>query len=157
MKNIVALIIALLFSAACFAQQKTAVIFVNPATVATPKGYSQVAVVDLGSSKMLTLSGQVGLDKSGKLAGNGDIAAQIEQTFANIKAIVESQGGSMGDVIKLNYYLLDVANIQTVRSIRDKFIDVNHPPASTLVQVSKLFRDDILVEIEATAVISKRP
>jgi 2-iminobutanoate/2-iminopropanoate deaminase len=157
MKNIFSLIMALLFSTACFAQQKTTVTLVNPEAVATPKGYSHVAVIDLGTSRMLILSGQVGLDKAGKLAGIGDVAAQIEQTFANIKAIVESQGGTMGDVVKLSYYLLDVANIQTLRTIRDKYINVNHPPASTLVQVSKLFRDDVLVEIEATAVIPKKP
>ncbi len=148
---------ALLLSTACFAQQKATVTLVNPAVVATPKGYSHVAVIDLGTSKMLILSGQVPLDKDGALVGKGDAAKQIEQTFANIKAIVESQGGTMGDVVKLGYYLLDVANIQTLRNIRDKYIDVNHPPASTLVQVSKLFRDDVLVEIEATAVITKKP
>jgi 2-iminobutanoate/2-iminopropanoate deaminase len=156
MKRLLPLVI-LFLSTACFAQQKTTVSFVNPPAVVTPKGYSQVSVIDMGTSKMLILSGQVGLDKGGKLVGNGDVAAQIEQTFANIKTIVESQGGSMANVVKLNYYLLDVANIQTLRAIRDKFIDVNHPPASTLVQVSKLFRDDILVEIEATAVIPKKP
>jgi len=43
-----------------------------------------------------------------------------------------------------------------LRSIRDKFVNTTHPPASTLVQVSKLFRDDILIEIEATAVIPKK-
>jgi 2-iminobutanoate/2-iminopropanoate deaminase len=156
MKRLLPLVI-LFLSTACFAQQKTTVSFVNPPTVAPPKGYSQVAVIDMGTSKMLMLSGQVGLDKDGKLVGNGDVAKQIEQTFSNIKAIVESQGGTMGNVVKLNYYLLDVANIQTLRTIRDKFIDVNHPPASTLVQVSKLFREDVLVEIEATAVIPKKP
>ena len=156
MKRLIPIIIAL-FSVPCFAQQKTTVSFVNPPTVATPKGYSHIAVIDMGASKMLILSGQVGLDKDGKLVGNGDVAGQIEQTFANIKAIIESQGGNMSNVVKLNYYLLDVANIQTLRAIRDKFIDVNHSPASTLVQVSKLFRDDVLVEIEATAVIPKKP
>ncbi|RWY51017.1 RidA family protein [Mucilaginibacter gilvus] len=156
MKRLIPLIIVL-FSTACLAQQKTTVELVNPATVVTPKGYSQLAVLDLGASKMLILSGQVALDKDGNLNGKGDIAKQIEQTFANIKAIIESQGGAMANVVKLNYYLLDVANIQTLRAIRDKFIDVNHPPASTLVQVSKLFREDILVEIEATAVIPNKP
>ncbi|OOQ59397.1 endoribonuclease L-PSP [Mucilaginibacter pedocola] len=144
-----------MFSTTCFAQQKVVATLENPPAVVTPKGYSQVAVIDMGNSYMLLLSGQVALDKSGQLVGKGDVAAQIEQTFANIKAIVESKGGTMANVVKLNYYLIDVANIQTVRAIRDKYIDVNHPPASTLVQVSKLFRDDVLVEIEATAVIPK--
>ncbi|MBD1367058.1 RidA family protein [Mucilaginibacter sp. ZT4R22] len=156
MKRFLPLII-LFVSTACFAQQKSPVTFVNPPGVVTPKGYSQLVVIDMGTSKMLILSGQVGLDKDGALIGKGDVAKQIEQTFANIKAIVESQGGTMGDIVKLNFYLLDVANIQTLRNIRDKFINANHPPASTLVQVSKLFREDILVEIEATAVIPKKP
>jgi enamine deaminase RidA (YjgF/YER057c/UK114 family) len=62
----------------------------------------------------------------------------------------------MNDVVKLNYYMLDASQVQVIRNIRDKFVNVSHPPASTLVQVSKLFRNDILVEIEATAVIRKK-
>ena len=62
----------------------------------------------------------------------------------------------LNDLIKINYYLLDVNQIQTVRDIRNKYINTKSPPASTLVQVSKLFRDDILIEIEATAIIPKK-
>lgn len=145
----------LLISSAGFAQT-SGVAFINPSSVSTPKGYSQAVTIDLGKSTMLILSGQVAFDKEGHLVGKDDIAAQIQQVFTNIKNIVEAAGGSMKDVVKLNYYMTDVSQVQALRNIRDKFVNTSQPPASTLVQVSKLFRDDILVEIEATAVIPKK-
>ncbi|SEM60594.1 Enamine deaminase RidA, house cleaning of reactive enamine intermediates, YjgF/YER057c/UK114 family [Mucilaginibacter gossypiicola] len=156
MKKILYLI---LFSAssACFAQEVNKdVTFLNPATVGKPFGYSHAVIVDLGKSKMVIMSGQVGLDKDGKLAGNGDLANQTEQIFTNIKNIVEAAGGTMNDIVELNYYLMDASQVQLVRGIRDKFVNTKQPPASTLVQVSKLFRDDILIEIKATAIIRKK-
>ena len=132
------------------------VTFSNPTSVAPAKGYSHAAVIDLGTSRMLVISGQVGLDKQGNVIGKDDIALQTEQVFKNIKAIVEDAGGTMNHLIKLSYFLRDVKQIQSVRDIRNRFINVAQPPASTLVEVSHLFRDDILIEIEATAVIPKR-
>ena len=128
---------------------------INPATVSTPRGYSHAAVIDLGNCKMVILSGQVALDPKGELVGKGDIAKQTEQIFQNIKNIVEAAGGNMGHLVKLGYFTTDVLNIQAIRNIRDQFINTKKPPASTLVQVSKLFRDDLLIEIEATAIIPK--
>lgn len=129
--------------------------FMNPATVPAAKGYSQAAEIDLGTSKMLLISGQVSFDKTGELVGKLDFTKQAEQAFINIKNIVEAAGGSMNDLVKLNFYLLDTAHIVELRKVRDQFINTVTPPTSTLVQVSKLFRDDVLVEIEATAVIAK--
>ncbi|MDB5128484.1 RidA family protein [Mucilaginibacter sp.] len=105
---------------------------------------------------MIILSGQVALNESGDLIGKGDIVKQTEQVFANIKRIIEDAGGNMNNVVKLTYYLKDVSKIQQVRDVRDKYINTKTPPASTLVEVSNLFRDDILIEIEATAVIAKK-
>lgn len=65
-------------------------------------------------------------------------------------------GARMSDVIKLNYYVTDISQIQTVRNVRDKYINTSNPPTSTLVEVNKLFRDDVMIEIEATIVRSKR-
>lgn len=127
----------------------------NPAAVATPKGYSQAAVIDLGASKMVILSGQVPLDKQGQLVGAGDIGKQTEQVFQNIKGIVEELGGNMSNVVKLGYFITDISGLQSMRTIRDKYINTAQPPASTLVQVNKLFRDDVMIEVEATAIIPK--
>jgi 2-iminobutanoate/2-iminopropanoate deaminase len=59
--------------------------------------------------------------------------------------------------VKLNYFLVDVTNVASVRSIRDEFVDTDHPPASTLVEVSRLFRDDVLIEIDAVAAVEDMP
>ena len=137
----------------CLAQTSSSTVkFVNP----TPAGYSQSVEIDLGTVRMITISGQVPLDKQGKTVGKGDLAKQLEQTFQNIKTIVEETGGTMGDVVKLTYFLKDISQIQLVREVRNRFINVQNPPASTAVEVSGLFREDILVEIEATAIVPKK-
>lgn len=156
MKKLV-LIPALLIAMAGSSQTQNATVqLVNPSSVAVPKGYSQAAVIDLGSSTMVIMSGQVPLDKEGKLVGKDDINQQAQQVFRNIKNIVEEMGGTMNDIVKLTYLLTDLTQIQSIRSIRDQYINMQKPPASTLAQVSKLFRDDVLIEIEATAVIPKK-
>lgn len=156
MKKIVLISTLLLAVVAGFSQDNKSIVqLVNPQGVAAPRGYSQAAIIDLGNCTMVIMSGQVALDKDGNLAGKDDIGKQTEQVFTNIKNIVESAGGSMKDVIKLGYFTTDVSQLQNIRNARDKFIDIQHPPASTLVQVSRLFREDILIEIEATAIIAK--
>lgn len=154
MKNI--LILALLFAATgSFAQTNTTQ-FINPSTLSAPKGYSHAAVIDLGTCTMVIMSGQVPLDSAGNLVGKGDFEAQAQQVFTNIKKLVTAAGGSMDNIVKLGYFVFDVSQLQALRSVRDKFVNVLHPPASTLVQVSKLFRDDVLLEVEATAIIPKK-
>jgi 2-iminobutanoate/2-iminopropanoate deaminase len=54
--------------------------------------------------------------------------------------------------VKLNYFLRDVSQIALVREIRNEYVDIARPPASTLVEVSGLFRDDVLIEIDAVAI-----
>lgn len=128
----------------------------NPVTVAAPRGYSHAALIDLGTCKMLILSGQVAFDDKGNLSGAGDYEKQTEQIFTNIKHIVESAGGTLDNLVKLGVYMRDVGQIQKFRTARDRFVNTKNPPASTLVEVSKLFRDDVLIEIGATAIIPKK-
>lgn len=140
----------------CFTAFAQTVTLKNPQGVATPKGYSHAAEIDLGKSKMLIISGQVALDAEGKVVGMNNFEQQADQVFKNIKTIVESSGGTMNDVVKFTFYLRDVSNIVKVREVRDRYVNTASPPASTLVEVSDLFRDEFLLEIEATAVIPKK-
>lgn len=150
-------ILAILVALASQSKSQSApnVQLINPATVATPRGYSHAAIVDLGNCKMVIMSGQVALDPKGNLVGPNDIAKQTEQVFRNIKSIVEAAGGNMNHLVKLGYFTTDVSRIQELRTVRDQFVNVKTPPASTLVQINKLFREDVLIEIEATAIIPK--
>jgi reactive intermediate/imine deaminase len=125
-----------------------------PETMPKSVGYSQVAVVTGG--KIVFISGQVALDKSGNVVGKDDFRAQVQQVFENLKAAVEAAGGDFNDVIKLNSYVLDFSHLKEFREVRDKYINLKNPPASTAVQVSGLFRPEFLVEIEAVAVVKKK-
>ncbi len=129
---------------------------VNPGSVATPKGYSHTAQIDLGNATMLLIAGQVPLDKEGNLVGKDDMTRQTEQVFTNIKNIIEEAGGNMNHLAKITIFIRDVNKIQMVRDVRDKFVNTKTPPVSTLVEVSRLYREDVLIEIEATAIIPKK-
>lgn len=129
--------------------------FSNPTTLPTPRGYSQLVEIDLGATRMIIISGQVALDSTGNIVGKDDPKRQFEQIFHNLRAAVESVHGTMNNVVKLTYYLRDVAHLPIVREVRDKYINVQQPPTSTAVEVSNLFRSDCLGEIEATVIIPK--
>jgi enamine deaminase RidA (YjgF/YER057c/UK114 family) len=117
-------------------------------------GYSQLAIVTGGT--VVFIAGQVALDRSGNVVGENDYRAQIQQVFENLRAALEAAGGTLHDVIKLNTYLLDVSHLAEFREVRDRYIDLENPPASTAIQVPRLFRPEFLVEIEAVAVVPER-
>jgi enamine deaminase RidA (YjgF/YER057c/UK114 family) len=105
---------------------------------------------------MVFVSGQVALDSAGRLVGPGDVRAQTRQTFENLRRALAAAGATFADVVKLTYYVLDAGQVGVVRAERDRFVNVAAPPASTLVEVRRLFRDDLLIEVEAVAVV-RRP
>jgi enamine deaminase RidA (YjgF/YER057c/UK114 family) len=125
-----------------------------PETMPKSVGYSQVAIVRGGL--IVFIAGQVALDKAGSVVGKDDFHAQVQQVFENLKFALESAGGSFKDVIKLNSYFIDLGNAPDFRKVRDQYINVEKPPASTAVQVPRLFRPEFLIEIEATAVVKDR-
>ena len=124
--------------------------FLSPKTMSPPFGYSHV--VDAPAGRIIYISGQVPLNTDGELVGEGDFEAQARQVFANLSAALEAAGAGWSDVVKLNYFLTEIGQLTTVRTIRDEYVDTERPPASTLVQVSALFRPEALVEIEAVAI-----
>ena len=121
-----------------------------PDGLAPPNGYSHV--VSAPVDRIVFVSGQVPLDADGELVGAGDVAAQARQVFANLTRALDAAGATWRDVVKLGYFVRDVGEMDAVRSVRNEFIDTERPPASTLVEVSSLFRDDVLVEVDAVAV-----
>lgn len=125
-----------------------------PNTMPKSVGYSQVATVTGGT--LVFISGQVALDVSGNLIGKDDFRTQVQQVFQNLKAAIEAVGGTFDDVVKLNSYLVDLSpsHLAAFREIRDQYVNVKNPPASTAVQVQGLFRAEFLVEVEAVAVVN---
>jgi enamine deaminase RidA (YjgF/YER057c/UK114 family) len=128
--------------------------FLSPKTLTPPVGYSHIAKVRGGTT--VYLAGQVSSDASGQLIGEGNFEAQAEQVFKNLKTAVEAAGGTMADIVKLNIYLVaevPPGDVPKLRAIRDRYVNVQSPPASTLVVVTRLARPGWLVEIEAVAVV----
>ena len=132
-------------------QSESAVRFVKSESLPPSPGYSQA--VEIRRGRIIYIAGQVALDRSGKVVGEGDIRAQVQQTFENLKAALEASGAKFENVVKLNYYFSDITQLAAVREVRDKFINTSNPPASTAVEVKRLFREPFLIEVEAVAVV----
>lgn len=122
----------------------------NPPALPKPNGYSHVVAVKGG--RTLYISGQIALDPNGALVGAGDLRAQTRQVFENLKAALQAGGGRLEDVVKITVFMTDVSGLPAFREVRDAYFTQN-PPASSLVQVSRLVRPDLLIEIEAVAVV----
>ena len=129
--------------------------FLNPSGLPPTKGYSHVVEVPAGH-RLVFLAGQVPLDSTGVLRGGSDFRSQARQTFENLRAGLAAAGADFGDVVKLNFYLLDVRNLPALREVRDRYVNPAAPPASTLVEVRRLFREDVLLEVEAIAAVRDR-
>jgi enamine deaminase RidA (YjgF/YER057c/UK114 family) len=126
----------------------------SPATLPPPTGYSHVAKVSKGT--LVYIAGQVSSDASGKLVGEGNFEAQVEQVFKNVKLALQAAGADMTDIVKMNTYLVAEVgqdDLPKMRAIRDRYMSKDKPPASTLVVVSRLARPGWLIEIEAVAAL----
>ena len=127
--------------------------YINPSTLARPMGYTHI--VEARGAQTFYISGQVALDDSGNIVGPGDMGAQARQVFENLHAALRSIGASFRDVVKLTYFIVDMTQMQTVREVRDQYIQPEYLPASTAVEVRRLAREEFLLEIEAVAVLGK--
>lgn len=102
---------------------------------------------------LVFVSGTVAWGPDGKLVGKGDVYAQAKQTLANIEGYLREAGASLNDVVRTRIYLTDIGRWQEVaRAHREAFGDVR--PASSLLEISRLAEPEMLVEIEAVAVVS---
>ena len=124
----------------------------NPPGLSTPTGYSHV--VSARGGRTIYIAGQVALDAKGQLVGDGDLAAQTRQVFANLEVALKAAGATFDDVVKTNYYLRDAAQVQVIRDVRAKYF-TKALPASTLVEVSRLANPGFLIEIEVIAVVAE--
>jgi len=127
----------------------------NPPTLSKPTGYTHVVEVT-GAVKTVYVAGQIAMDKDGNVVGAGDMKAQAEQVFKNLEAALSAAGAKFTDVVKMNMYATDLANIQAVRDVRSRYLGET-VPASTLVQVVRLARPELMLEVEVVAAVPESP
>ena len=125
--------------------------FINPPTLVKPNGYTHVVVAPDG--RTVYVAGQVAFDSTGQLVGGSDFQAQAERVFENLRRALASVGGSLDDVVKTTTFVTQEQYVPMLREIRGKYLDSARPPANTLVVVSSLARPNLLIEIEAVAVL----
>ncbi|WP_307678268.1 RidA family protein [Streptomyces sp. V4I2] len=121
-----------------------------PDGVAPSAQYSHVV---LGTGRFVAVSGQLALDEDGRLVGEGDPAAQARQVFENLRRCLAAAGTTFDDVVKLTYFVTDMAHLPAIREARAAHIPDDRLPASSAVQVASLVRPEFLMEVEAFAVI----
>jgi len=126
----------------------------NPDGVAPPvaNGYAHAVRVPLGDATLLVVSGQLPLDAAGELVGAGDLRAQTRQVFENLRTILEANGATFADVVKVGTYVTDLTELAAVREVRSDYLQPE-PPASTLVQVVALVLPDAMIEVDLEAVV----
>ena len=136
-----------------FAQLKQ---HINPDGVNKPNTYSQVVKVNGGT--MIFTSGIVADDVNGNIIGKGDLKAQVKQAFENLKIVLAAAGADFKDVVKMTYYVVNYKPEQRsiIREVRSNYLPTENAPASTLVGVAALYIPEVLIEIEAVAVIKKQ-
>jgi enamine deaminase RidA (YjgF/YER057c/UK114 family) len=125
---------------------------INPPELGTPPGYSQV--VEVSASRIIFIAGQTALDSGGHVVGKSDFAAQAAQVFHNLGVALRASGCTAADLVKLTVFLTDMNNLAAYREARNRFFASVTPPAApavTLVEVSRLYGADFMIEIEAIA------
>ena len=123
--------------------------------LARPKGYSHVVTASGGTT--VYVAGQVALDADGRVVGPGDLRVQTEHVFKNLVRALAAAGARIHDVVKITTFVVDFkpADRDVIRAVRARFIE-GTPPASTLVGVQALVMPELMIEIEAIAVIDPR-
>lgn len=116
----------------------------------TPAKYSMGLVAPPG--RLVFISGQTALDTDGNIVGAGDCDLQCRHALANIRTLLEEAGGSMNNVVKISTFITNIDNFDAFNTVRNEFFSDPYP-TSTIVEISALGEPELLIEIEAVAVI----
>jgi reactive intermediate/imine deaminase len=126
---------------------------IRTSKLAEPSGHFSQAIAVPTKGVLVFVSGMTARRPDGKIAGIGDVEEQTRQVCENLKAALEAAGGTLDHVCRVDVYLRNIGDRERVNKVRQQFWR-GTPPASTLVEVSKLASPEFLVEISAIAVVS---
>ena len=147
---LIALLIQAVFTPSLSAQGQASR-YINPPALVKPNGYTHVVVAPDG--RTVYVAGQVAFDSTGQLVGSGDFRAQADRVYQNLSRALASVGGTLEDVVKTTTFITDLKNLPTLREVRSQSARSGHPPANTMLVVSSLARPELLIEVEAIAIL----
>lgn len=130
----------------------------EPTRIPAPDGVfpaAQYSHVVMGTGRFVAIAGQLALDEDGRPVGVGDPEAQARQVFENLRRCLAAAGATFDDVVKLTFFVTDVAHLPAIRTARAAHIPDDRLPAASAVQVAALVRPEFLMEIEAFAVVGQ--
>lgn len=128
---------------------------VSTGSVRQPTGHFSQAIETDASGKLVFISGMTARRADGSIAGIGDIEAQTRQVCENIKSAVEAAGGTLDDICRVDVYVRNIEHFERIHKVRKEYFG-SPPPASTMVEVTKMVSPDYLIEINAIAVVPGR-
>jgi enamine deaminase RidA (YjgF/YER057c/UK114 family) len=130
--------------------------FLNANALFDPRFFTHTVAV-AGPLKLVYVSGQVSYDRDGIVVGAGNFRAQCEQVFTSLTHNLKSAGATWSDVVKVNGYMVDLNpdDVSVYREVRHRYLDRNALPASTLVGVTRLVHEDLLLEVEIVAAVAQ--
>ena len=120
--------------------------------VREPSGHFSQAVAIEAKGRIVFISGMTARRPDGSIAGIGDIEAQTRQVCENIKSAVESAGGTMDDICRVDVFVRNIEHFEQIHKVRREYFRAP-APASTMVEVTKMVNPDYLIEINAIAVL----
>jgi reactive intermediate/imine deaminase len=124
--------------------------YINPPELTKPTGYTHV--VKAAEGRTVYVSGQIAFDKEGDVVGVHDFRRQTVQVFDNVKAALAAAGATFDDVVKVTTFITDMKNAPVLREVRAQYFGKN-APAGTLVQITALVIPELMIEVEAIAVV----
>lgn len=125
---------------------------ITPTEVQPVANYKIKMATRMESGRLLYIAGQVARDADGEVLGKGDIRAQAQQVFQNVRNVLQAAGGDLDDLLKITTYITNLDNFPAVAEIRSSFFQ-GTLPASTLIVVSRLAQPELLIEVEGMAAI----
>ena len=126
---------------------------IQSAKIRQPSGHFSQAIATEAKGKLVFISGMTARRADGTIAGIGDIEAQTRQVCENLKAAVEAAGGTMDDICRVDVYVRNMEHFDQIHKVRREYFG-SPPPASTMVEVTKMTSPDYLIEINAIAVLA---
>jgi enamine deaminase RidA (YjgF/YER057c/UK114 family) len=124
---------------------------IDPPALPPAHGYSHVVIAPPG--RWVSISGQVAMDRQGRVVGAGDFRAQCVQVFENLRVALRSAGLDFKDVVRTDMYVTDLGQLDVLREVRSHYLPADAPATSTLVKVDALVRPELMIEVAAEAVL----